>query len=193
MSAPAAPIEPGSSYAQPFELLAACHERILRSLALLQRLLEHLGGPAGADAAARSAACDLLRYFDLAAPLHHQDEERHVFPPLEAGADPGLHQACAQLREDHRQMAAQWQDLRAPLLQVQAGQMPDELPHFAAQAQAFARLHEQHLRTEETLVFPSAQARLEGQDLRGAMSEMGAEMAGRRGLRLNVSTGPGSR
>lgn len=28
-----------------------------------------------------------MRYFDLAAPLHHQDEALHLFPPLLAGPD----------------------------------------------------------------------------------------------------------
>lgn len=31
-----------------------------------------------------------MRYFGLAAPLHHQDEELHLFPPLLAGPDAAL-------------------------------------------------------------------------------------------------------
>ena len=36
---PPATLNPGSSYAQPLALLAACHERVTRSLDLLERLL----------------------------------------------------------------------------------------------------------------------------------------------------------
>ena len=65
----------------PFEMLEACHERMQRSLQLLQKLQDHLARH-GHDASAVQAAQDVLRYFNLAAPLHHQDEELHVFPPL---------------------------------------------------------------------------------------------------------------
>jgi hypothetical protein len=59
------PSTPAASLDQPFELLAGCHDRVRRSLALLQRLVEHVRAH-GADAQARSAADDVLRYFDIA-------------------------------------------------------------------------------------------------------------------------------
>ena len=65
----------------PFEMLEACHERVQRSLDLLQRLTDYLHTHA-CDDSARQAARDVLRYFDMAAPLHHEDEELHVFPLL---------------------------------------------------------------------------------------------------------------
>lgn len=60
-------------------MLEACHERVQRTLGLLGRLREHVRKQ-GVDNDARQAARDVLRYFDIAAPLHHQDEELHVFP-----------------------------------------------------------------------------------------------------------------
>ncbi|MDY0108049.1 MAG: hemerythrin domain-containing protein, partial [Giesbergeria sp.] len=72
---------PAVGFDTPFEMLAACHERVLRSLALLQKLQDYLHGHP-CDDSARQAARDVLRYFDVAAPLHHEDEELHVFPPL---------------------------------------------------------------------------------------------------------------
>ena len=77
---------PGVGFEQPFEMLEACHERVQRSLALLQRLVDHVDRN-GHDADSRSAARDVLRYFDIAGPHHHEDEERHVFPPLQQHAD----------------------------------------------------------------------------------------------------------
>ena len=58
---------PGVGFEQPFEMLEACHERVQRSLALLQRLVDHVDRN-GHDADSRSAARDVLRYFDIAGP-----------------------------------------------------------------------------------------------------------------------------
>lgn len=104
--------EPGVGFEQPFDMLAACHDRVRRSLALLQRLLAHW--PAhGADAMARSAAADVWRYFEIAAPQHHLDEERHVLPRLAASTDPALREAAAGLLADHAAFAALWATQRA--------------------------------------------------------------------------------
>ena len=61
---------PAIGFEQPFEMLSACHERVERTLALFERLVVHVRAQ-GHDAASRSAAADVLRYFDLAAPHHH--------------------------------------------------------------------------------------------------------------------------
>ena len=75
-----------AGFEQPFEMLSACHDRVRRSLALLGRLCEHVEVH-GTDAQACQAAADVLRYFSLAAPAHHEDEERHVVPALYARGD----------------------------------------------------------------------------------------------------------
>lgn len=165
--------KPGSSYQQPFELLAACHERVERSLSLLARLCTHLA-TAGPDAVARDAIRDVLRYFDVAAPLHHQDEELHVFPAL--AADPVLAPICARLRAQHCEIEAQWRPLRALLQTFDQA----ELPALRHAAEAFARLHDEHLRSENELIFPAARALLDDAQSRA----MGVEMAARRGLKL---------
>ena len=177
------PPRAGQSYAQPFELLNACHERVERSLALLQRLIAHLQQRGAVDAAARDAARDVLRYFDIAAPLHHQDEERHVFPAL--AGDARLAAVCARLQAQHLEIGAAWQRLR-PLLEALT---LAELPALQAAAAAFVELHDEHLRSEHELVFPAAAARLDP----AALRVMGLEMAARRGLDLTGSAGPGSR
>lgn len=77
---------PGAGYEAPFEMLDACHERVERMLRLLHRLRAHLQA-SGWDAQAAEAAHDVLRYFNEAAPRHHEDEERHVFPAVLAAPD----------------------------------------------------------------------------------------------------------
>ena len=77
---------PGAGYEAPFEMLDACHERVERMLRLLHKLRAHLQA-SGWDAQATEAARDVLRYFNEAAPRHHEDEERHVFPAVLAAPD----------------------------------------------------------------------------------------------------------
>jgi hypothetical protein len=45
----------------------------------------------------------------VAAPLHHEDEELHIFPPLlQPGTDAGTQAVVRQLQRDHVAMAACW-------------------------------------------------------------------------------------
>ena len=168
---------PAAGLDQPFEMLHACHERIERSLQLLQRLRAHVAQH-GADTQARQAARDVLRYFDLAAPQHHLDEERHVLPALAASGDAQLAALGERLHQDHRAMEAAWSAARPLLLALAEG----TLEHFdAAQEQllaGFAALHAAHLQAEEQAAFPAATARLDAAALR-AMSQ---DMARRRGV-----------
>ena len=147
---------PAVGFGQPFELLEACHERVQRSLALLGRLIVHVDAN-GHDANSRSAAADVLRYFDMAAPLHHQDEELHVFPMLADADDAALVAAVAGLRADHARMEALWAGLRVTLL---AWSRPDSAGDIDAvvreRAMAFDGLYAAHVLTEEGTVFPAA-------------------------------------
>jgi hemerythrin-like domain-containing protein len=169
---------PGAGYDQPFEMLSACHERVRRSLALLQRLQAHLRSH-GVDAQARDAARDVLRYFELAAPKHHDDEELHVFPALLA-ADAVAHgPLVARLQDDHRRMAAAWPAAQAALRAVAEGRWvaADADPAAAAWA-AFTGLYDAHMAAEDSVAYPAAQALFDA----SALAAMGTEMAARRGL-----------
>lgn len=181
--------QPGASYAAPLELLDACHQRVRRSLQLLLRLAAHVAAH-GADADAAQAAADVLRYFDVAAPLHHEDEERHLFPLFEQGGEPRLAEACATLRAEHLQIAALWQQRLRPLLEAvhqrDAGLDRAALTRAAAD---FDTLHAGHLACEDQLVFPAAASQLGA----AAQQAMGLEMAARRGLDLSGSAARGSR
>jgi len=170
---------PAVGFEQPFEMLAACHERVQRSLDLLARLLAHLQARAaqglGADAAAVSAAGDVARYFHLAAPQHHQDEERHVIPWLLAHGQPDGASAAQQMLADHRVIEALWARMAPALADLQAGQAID-LAALQADAQAFIDLHTGHIALENGTAFPAVQAALDA----AATRAMGAEMAARR-------------
>lgn len=167
---------PAAGFDQPFEMLSACHDRVRRSLALLGRLVDHVAAQ-GHDEASRSAARDVLRYFDLAAPHHHEDEERHVFPALLARGDAALAADVARLRADHVRMTALWQALR-PRLQAWAEATASRADDAALRpaAEAFRAAYAEHLVLEDTRVFPAARAVVDAH----AQAAMGAEMAFRR-------------
>lgn len=167
---------PAAGFEQPYEMLAACHERVQRTLDLLNRLIDHVAQH-GHDAQSRSAAADVLRYLDQAAPLHHQDEELHVFPPLLAGEDAALQAVVRRLQAEHREMETLWAKLRPTLLrwrEAGASDAPDTA--LRAQAERFVQLYTGHIPVEETLVFPGAQGGMDA----AQQAEMGQEMQARR-------------
>ncbi len=85
---------------QPFEMLHECHGRVERMVVLLERLTAHLD-QSGHDDQAAQAARDVMRYFDLAGPAHHQDEELHLFPLLRERGEPALAGVVERLQRDH--------------------------------------------------------------------------------------------
>lgn len=165
---------PAVGFEQPFEMLHACHDRVRRSLALLEKLVAHLDSQ-GHDAASRSAAQDVLRYFDLAAPLHHEDEEVNIFPVLLAQADGGMHPHIHTLQEDHRKMAALWAQVRLSLVDWKAPASAGPVDAAARQAiAAFVALYASHLRTEEEIVYPAARGQMDSDQITQAGQQMQA-------------------
>lgn len=168
---------PAAGFDQPFEMLAACHERVQRSLRLLLRLAAHLADK-GADAEAAQAARDVMRYFDVAGPAHHEDEERHLFPALLAQGDAANAALVRQLQQDHQAMSTQWQAVRADLLDVARGHWSAEQAAAAPlRWQAYAALYAGHIAAEEEQAYPTARPLFGGD----ALQAMGLEMAQRRG------------
>lgn len=169
---------PTAGFDEPFELLAACHDRVRRSLDLLQRLVQHVREH-GADDEARTAAADVLRYFTLAAPQHHEDEERHVFPLLRETGDAALIDAAGRLHEDHVAMAAAWAQLAPRLEAVAEGVFDGQIDAMADAARAFKTLYDGHLELEDGSVFSVAQEVAPAERQRA----MADEMAARRGVK----------
>lgn len=157
-------------------MLGACHERVQRSLDLLGRLIEHVDAH-GHDASSRSAAHDVLRYFTLAAPLHHQDEELHLFARLLSHGTADVVMHVERLQQEHREMEMLWHAIE-PTLQVwsvaegSARVTPEQRDTMAR----FRALYPPHIALEESIVFPAAFALLTEQEIVMA----GADMRSRR-------------
>ncbi len=169
-------------------MLGACHERVQRSLDLLARLIDHLqqraatGQADWVDADARAAAADVARYFNLAAPQHHLDEETHVVPRLQASGRPEWVAAAAQMLADHAQIEAIWSRLAPMLAALAAPQASSRqttlatMAELSAAAADFIALHARHVPLEDKLAFPAARKGLNDSEL----AAMGSEMAARR-------------
>ncbi len=165
-------------FEQPFEMLEACHERVHRSLDLLRRIVAHIEAK-GHDEQSRSALGDVLRYFDIAGPLHHQDEELHVFPALLTHSDGLVREAVAQLKDEHVLMYRLWSELRQVLLHWQGAADADAGAVTEAErrlADDFVTSYERHIPLEEAVAYPAARDEFSAADL----ARIGAEMATRR-------------
>ncbi|WP_298292657.1 hemerythrin domain-containing protein [Thiomonas sp.] len=158
----------------PLALLSACHERIAKQCATLQRLPAHLAAH-GADADAKQAASQILRYFETAGHHHHQDEELDVFPALReavAGSDAlCLRDMMARIAQEHRALDADWQRLRQQLTAVIAG---DAAALDAADVAAFAARNQRHIAFEEGEFLPMAARLLDESQLRAIGQSMRA-------------------
>ena len=170
------PTAPG--FEDPLGMLVACHRRIERELATLERLQRHLPEH-GCDDAARAAALAILKYFDGAAPNHHADEEASLFPRLRSLAESPAGELIDELERDHDAFAASWRRLR-PLLagiaaSVRANLSPKQVDDLRA---AYAA----HILREERLLIPLAAEALDADALR----QIGQEMAARRGTRFGA-------
>lgn len=170
--------EPAPGFDQPVAVLRHCHDRIRKQLSTLHKLLAHLDEH-GPDTDAQQAAAAVLKYFETAAHLHHEDEEQDLIPLLQAEARgddaAALAAAVPRLLDEHRQMAAMWEELKPQLLLVANG---GSALLSAPQVERFAAAYASHMEVEENLVAPMAMRLLSPQQLK----QLGEAMQLRRGL-----------
>lgn len=166
------PSSPG--FETPLEMLEACHERLQGQLATLGRLAAWLPEH-GTDAQARQAAANVMRYFDLAAVKHHQDEEDDLFPVLRerVGADrrDELNGLIDWILEDHQRLFAAWARMRAKLEPISRG---EAVELTAGEVEDFAQRYDRHIAREEGELLPVARTLLTGDDVAALSGTMTA-------------------
>lgn len=169
---------PDAGFDAPLALLGACHGRVERQCATLERLAGHLPLH-GADAAARDAAQAVLRYFDNAAVHHHADEEQDLFPALlesMAGSDAVcLRELTGSLRAEHVALGARWRTLREGLARVADG---DGTGLDGLDVAGFVAAYRGHLAREDAELLPLAARLLDD----AALARIGEAMRERRGV-----------
>lgn len=163
---------------QPVAVLKHCHGRIRKQLATLEKLLVHLPEH-GADQQARQAAGAVLKYFEKAAHLHHEDEEQDLIPMLRAvaqGEDAATLQALAPvILQDHKDMDAMWQDLHEQLTAIADG---SGAQLSSSTVQRFSQRYLNHMEREESTMAPMAVRLFSPQQ----MAQLGQAMQRRRGI-----------
>jgi len=170
--------DPAPDFGQPIAVLKHCHGRIRKQLATMEKLLSHLPEH-GADQQARQAASAVLRYFEKAAHLHHDDEEQDLIPMLRAvaqGEDAATLQALAPvILQDHKDMDAMWQDLHEQLSAIADGSAAQL---SGSMVQRFTQRYLGHMEREEGTMAPMALRLFSPQQ----MAQLGQAMQRRRGI-----------
>lgn len=152
--APPRPLPVSPRIDDPMALLRACHEKVVRFTRLAQRLQAHVAEH-GADAQAREAATAVLRYFTLAAPLHHADEDEDLFVALRALGHAELNARIDALQDEHDTLGALWLPVQAWLTQVAEGRAASDTP-VDVDVDGFATRYRAHAEREEATVYPHA-------------------------------------
>lgn len=170
------------NYSDPTGLLSDCHRRIEMFLGALQAVAKVVDRPL-TDEAAR-ALDSALRYFREAAPKHTADEEESLFPRLRRMGDPDVQAALTSLdalEKDHRWAEPLHAEVeRLGKLHLAKGRLSQpEVEAFRDAVARLASMYQQHIRVEDTTIFPLAARLLSRAD----QAALGLEMAARRTTR----------
>ena len=158
-----------------FEALDACHRQTIETLRQLEALVARLDG-SPLDAADRATAAEAMRFFAETSRLHHEDEERHVFPKLLTGPDLQLAGHVRRLQEDHHWLAADWNELAPQLDALASGHNWVDIDVLREGVAVFLALSFEHVELEESCIYPQARA----QAVKSERRAMAREMAARR-------------
>jgi hemerythrin-like domain-containing protein len=149
----------------------ACHERIAAQCATLEKLVAHLPSH-GPDIQAQQAARNIMRYFNVAGPHHHADEEQDLFPLLiEIGerVHAPMRERIAKLQGDHRALEAAWAQLHAVLADIAEGK---PAPLEETLVAAFVGAYRSHIAQEEAEILPFAETHLDERQRAGLSKTM---------------------
>lgn len=169
-------LTPLTNFSDPLGVMHALHLRLQHRSALLARLAEHVRHY-GSDEDARATAGHVMRCFDEDCPMHHEDEERDLFPLLRSATPPAeearLEILIAALLAQHVDMHAAYDAVRPQLAAIADGRLGAIDPALVD------RLHTlcvEHVELEELELMPFAREHLDAQ----AIERLGRAMAARR-------------
>jgi hemerythrin-like domain-containing protein len=165
---------PDSGFDNPLGMLADCHRRIEHFLHILSTVAEHIdpGTLSGEEIAAIHAA---LNYFRTGGIRHNADEEESLFPRLRASGESADldslesdHQVTGELHQEADALYRKW---------ISAGSLDiTEHLRLTAITSRLQRIYQDHIRLEESVVFPRAARTLSPEEL----AAMGKEFERRR-------------
>ncbi len=169
-------------FSQPISLMSDCHRRIEMFLAALTRVGES-AAPDPLSPSERNSLDAALKYFREAGPRHTADEEQSLFPRMRRSTSGKVAAVMLQvdsLEHEHARAQRLHQQIDAIGLRwLASGTLPTpDLNAFRAAVAQLEAIYAEHIRLEDTVVFPAAAHALSPEEQR----EVGREMAARRGL-----------
>jgi hemerythrin-like domain-containing protein len=168
-------------FTDPTGLLSDCHRRIETFLSTLAAVADVLDEPISEHTARSLQAA--LQYFREAAPKHTADEEESLFPRLRERDNPEVVSALRALDElerDHDTVSplhAEVERLGAQYLAMGSLSASD-CDTFRTAIKKLQSMYADHIRVEDTVIFPLA-ARVLSQEEKTVIA---GEMAGRRNV-----------
>lgn len=159
-----------ASWDDPIAMLYACHSKVKRFCHQLQILPDYLQKH-GCNQAVKNDVQQILNYFNLSAPLHHDDEEKEFFPALMKQI-PQAQKTVDELEAEHIILHQNWTALSA---QLQDLLLEKSTEVDAVLIENFVKGYEKHIALEEPL-FELGKQHLSAEELQA----MGKIMAARR-------------
>ena len=159
------------SFDEPLDMLYACHDKVRVFCEQLDALPGYIASH-GHSHAALNTIHGIVRYFEIAGPAHHQDEEDELFPLILA-RQPEAAPKIEQLLGEHGYLHSRWNAIRDDLLAFSEGKL-EQLN--GAEILEFTRLYREHAQREEAWLFPVAGTLISEDEL----AEAGKRMAARR-------------
>jgi hemerythrin-like domain-containing protein len=140
---------------QQFKALDACHQKIQEHLAELQRMAAHME-TAGLDEADRRQAGEIESFFSHTSREHHEQEEKHVFPPILAMGSEEIKAAVRSLQQDHGFIEENWLELGPQLRGIAEGSDWFDVAEFQHNVSLFLELMNGHIALEESMIYPES-------------------------------------
>lgn len=160
---------------QPTDILMNEHRIIEQGLDCLEKILDQCTAENKLDTKSAKQAIEFFRGF--ADRCHHGKEETQLFPMMQAkGFSGGCSPVVVMLRE-HELGRLYIQGMNAAIEPAAAGD-PESLKWFIQHGQSYLKLLREHIRKEDTCLFPAANHRLtEGdrEQLLAAFAKVDAE------------------
>jgi hemerythrin-like domain-containing protein len=142
---------------QQFKALDECHLQIQSHLVELQRMALHME-TAGLNEADRKLAGEIEGFFSTSSREHHEQEEKHVFPPLLAAGTEEMKAAVRSLQQDHGFIEENWIELGPQLRGIAEGNDWFDTAEFQHNVSLFLELLNGHIALEESMIYPESKA-----------------------------------
>jgi len=166
-------IDPAQDFADGLEVIRTYHTSLLQHGQTLLGLVREIEEQ-GIDAGRANCLTELYAYYQRANRLHHQDEERALFPAV-VGKNLLIDSMIERLSLDHEEIEESWRVLEIALKEILKRQtIPGHLHEKAAR---FEKLQREHLQRENEDFLPQLAVILEERQ-RQAMGQVMAAMRG---------------